>query len=224
MGSKTQIRNSILTHLETFKDAGLAEILVPSPQKISVTQTTTLDELRAFIGDCTRCRLCQGRKKLVFGVGNPKAQLMFIGEGPGADEDEQGEPFVGRAGQLLTKIIQAMGFERKDIYIGNVVKCRPPNNRNPELDEIALCLPFLKQQVAIINPKVIMCLGKFASQTILETQLPISKIRGTFREMDGRLIMPTFHPAYLLRNPEMKRVMWEDCKKVMAKLQELSPR
>lgn len=224
MDSKTQIRNSVITHLETLKDFGVREVLpkpksqATVPASSDLANITDLESLRAFIGDCTRCKLCKTRKNIVFGVGNPQAELMFIGEGPGADEDEQGEPFVGRAGQLLTKIIQAMGFERKDIYIANVVLCRPPDNRNPELDEIAMCMPFLKQRIQIIQPKVIMCLGKFAAQTILDTQIPISRLRGEFREVDGIAVMPTFHPAYLLRNPAMKKPMWEDCKKVMEKL------
>lgn len=224
MDNKTQTRNSVITHLETLKNFGVREVLMKSQPQIAVpvssdlADTSSLEDLRAFIGDCTRCKLCKTRKNIVFGVGNPQAELMFVGEGPGADEDEQGEPFVGRAGQLLTKIIQAMGFERKDVYIGNTVKCRPPENRNPELDELAMCMPFLKQQIQIIKPKVIMCLGKFAAQTILDTQIPISRLRGEFRDVDGIAVMPTFHPAYLLRNPAMKKPMWEDCKKVMEKL------
>lgn len=224
MNNKTQTRNSVLTHLETLKDFGVRDVLIPTRRQNSeqlsadLSETKSLEDLRAFIGDCTRCKLCKTRKNIVFGVGNPHAELMFVGEGPGADEDEQGEPFVGRAGQLLTKIIQAMGFERKNIYIANTVKCRPPENRNPELDELAMCMPFLKQQIQIIKPKVIMCLGKFAAQTVLDTQIPISRLRGEFREVEGIAVMPTFHPAYLLRNPAMKKPMWEDCKKVMEKL------
>lgn len=189
-----------------------------APSPLTPGPCSSLDALRAHIGNCERCRLHSTRKNIVFGVGNPQAELMFVGEGPGHDEDVQGIPFVGRAGQLLTKIIEAMKFKREDVYIANVVKCRPPENRNPELDEIALCMPFLKEQIDLVKPKVIMCLGKFASQTLLETQIPISKLRGNFSERDGVLIMPTFHPAYLLRNPSAKRIMWEDCKKVMERL------
>ncbi len=192
-----------------------------APTDENLQSITTLDSLRTHIGDCTRCKLCKGRTNLVFGVGNPQAKLMFVGEGPGAEEDAQGIPFVGRAGQLLTKIIEGMGLKRDDVYIANVVKCRPPENRNPEPDEITACMPFLKQQIAVIKPKVIMCLGKFAAQTVLDTQVTISKLRGTFQEVNGVAVMPAFHPAYLLRNPSMKRIMWEDCKLVMAKLAEL---
>jgi len=226
---KLHIRNSVLTHLESLQTFGVQDILFPEHGTRNTEHRTkqiftnienipSLDDLRDFIGDCTRCKLCTGRKNLVFGVGNPNADLMFVGEGPGADEDAQGIPFVGRAGQLLTKIIQGMGFQREDVYIANVVKCRPPNNRNPELDEIAMCMPFLKQQIKIIKPKVIMCLGKFAAQTVLDTQISISRLRGNFQEVDGVQVMPAFHPAYLLRNPGMKKLMWEDCKKVMAVL------
>jgi len=174
-----------------------------------------LKELREEIGDCTLCRLCKGRTNLVFGVGNPAARLMFIGEGPGRDEDLKGEPFVGRAGQLLTKIIEAMGYKRSDVYIANVVKCRPPENRNPEPDEIETCIPFLKKQIEAIKPKAIICLGKFAAQSVLSTGEPITRLRGQMGEYEGIPVMPTYHPAYLLRNPDAKKVVWEDVKKVM---------
>ncbi len=174
-----------------------------------------LKELREKIGDCKLCRLCKGRTNLVFGVGNPQAKLVFIGEGPGRDEDIKGEPFVGRAGQLLTKIIEAMGFKRNEVYIANVVKCRPPENRNPEPDEIESCLPFLKEQIAVIGPKAIICLGKFAAQTVLGTVEPITRLRGNMGEYDGIPVMPTYHPAYLLRNPDAKKQVWEDVQKVM---------
>jgi uracil-DNA glycosylase family 4 len=177
-----------------------------------------LANLRAEIGDCTRCKLHSGRTHLVFGVGNPEATLMFIGEGPGADEDLQGEPFVGRAGQLLTQIIKAMGFTREHVYIANVVKCRPPGNRNPEPDEIATCSPFLEAQISAIKPKVIVALGKFAAQTLLATETPISRLRGRFHERGATVVMPTFHPSYLLRNPAAKREVWEDMKMVMERL------
>lgn len=216
------IRASLLTHLKTLHSFGVEHVHVTpvspvpgSPAHPHLEEEKTLENLREQIGDCRRCKLCSGRKNLVFGVGNPNAEIMFVGEGPGADEDEQGIPFVGRAGQLLTKMIQAMGYERKDVYIANVVKCRPPGNRNPEPDEISACLPFLKKQIQIVDPKVIVCLGKFAAQTVLDTQIPISRLRGHFREIDGKRVMPTFHPAYLLRNPGMKRLAWEDLKKVM---------
>lgn len=177
-----------------------------------------LSNLRAEIGDCTRCPLHKGRTHLVFGVGNPKASLMFVGEGPGADEDLKGEPFVGRAGQLLTKMIEAMGLKRPEVYIANVVKCRPPGNRNPEPIEIATCLPYLKRQIEIIQPKVVVALGKFSAQTLLQTEIPITKLRGEFHDYGPVKMMPTYHPAFLLRNPNMKRAVWEDLKKVMAVL------
>jgi len=176
--------------------------------------------IRTDLGDCTRCKLHQGRTNIVFGVGNPEARLMFVGEGPGADEDEQGEPFVGRAGQLLTQIIKAMGFAREDVYIANVVKCRPPGNRNPEPDEIERCAPFLHAQIAAIKPVVIVALGKFAAQTLLQTETPISRLRGQFHRWADVDVMPTFHPSYLLRNPAAKREVWDDMKMVMKRLSE----
>jgi uracil-DNA glycosylase len=177
-----------------------------------------LAAVRADLGDCTRCKLHTGRTNIVFGVGNPAAQLMFVGEGPGADEDLQGEPFVGRAGQLLTQIIKAMGYERQDVYIANVVKCRPPGNRNPEPDEIEQCEPFLIRQIEVIGPRAIVALGKFAAQSLLRTTEPISRLRGRFQTLRGTPVMPTFHPSYLLRNPSAKREVWEDMKQVMALL------
>ena len=165
-------------------------------------EVKTLDELRRAIGDCQRCKLASGRTHLVFGVGNPQAKLMFIGEGPGRDEDLQGEPFVGRAGQLLTDIItKGMGLRREDVYIANVVKCRPPENRNPEPDEVASCEPFLKKQIDLVRPEIIIALGKFAVQTLLQSKVPITKLRGNWHSYHGIKLMPTFHPAYLLRNP-----------------------
>jgi len=178
-----------------------------------------LRAVREEIGDCRRCKLCERRTQIVFGVGNPSAELMFVGEGPGEDEDRKGEPFVGRAGQLLTDIItRGMGLERKDVYIANVVKCRPPGNRNPEPDEIAACQPFLFRQIEAISPKVVVALGKFAAQTLLETTTPISKLRGQWFPFRGRKLMPTFHPSYLLRNPADKKLVWDDVKLVMAEL------
>lgn len=176
------------------------------------------EELREGEGDCRRCKLCQGRTNLVFGVGNPDAHLVFVGEGPGADEDAQGEPFVGKAGQLLNKMIEAMGYAREDVYICNVVKCRPPGNRNPEPDEIEACEPFLKKQLAAIRPQMIVTLGKFAAQCLLRDDAPISRLRGTFRTYEGIQLMPTFHPAYLLRNPAAKREVWADLQLVLKHL------
>jgi DNA polymerase len=183
-------------------------------------QANTLDELRAAIGDCQRCKLCAGRTHIVFGVGNPQARLMFVGEGPGRDEDIQGEPFVGRAGQLLTDIItKGIGIKREDVYICNVVKCRPPENRNPEPDEVAACEPFLKKQIDLVRPEIIIGLGKFAVQTLLKSTVPISKLRGNWHSYHGIKLMPTFHPAYLLRNPADKKLVWEDIKKVIKEMQ-----
>ncbi|HSN15228.1 MAG TPA: uracil-DNA glycosylase, partial [Anaeromyxobacteraceae bacterium] len=159
-----------------------------------------------------------GRTSLVFGVGNPRADLAFVGEGPGADEDREGEPFVGKAGQLLTRMIEAMGYRRQDVYIANVVKCRPPGNRNPEPDEIEACEPFLRGQLAAIAPKVIVALGKFAAQTLLRDTTPISRLRGRWFEYGGIRLMPTFHPAYLLRSPEEKKKAWDDLQLVMKEL------
>ncbi|WP_240356235.1 uracil-DNA glycosylase [Myxococcus eversor] len=175
----------------------------------------TLDQVRRELGDCRRCKLCTGRKNIVFGTGNPRAELVFVGEGPGENEDLQGVPFVGAAGDLLTKMIEAMGFRRDDIYICNVVKCRPPGNRNPEPDEIAACEPFLRAQLAAIQPKVVVALGKFAAQTLLRDSTPITRMRGAWRVYEGIQLMPTFHPAYLLRNPAEKRKAWEDLQAVM---------
>lgn len=176
--------------------------------------------LRAEIGpDCTRCKLGHlGRQQVVFGAGSMTADLMFVGEAPGADEDVQGVPFVGRAGQLLTRMIEAMGLTRDQVYIANVIKCRPPQNRNPEPDEVATCEPFLFRQIDLIRPKVVVALGKFAAQTLLRTETPISKLRGQVHDFRGARLVPTFHPAYLLRSPDKKRETWEDLKKVMTLL------
>ena len=177
----------------------------------------TLDAIREDIGDCTRCKLhTLGRRQVVFGVGNPKADLMFVGEGPGADEDVQGVPFVGRAGQLLTRMIEAMGFNRADVYIANVVKCRPPENRNPDPDEIATCEPFLFRQIEAVQPKVIVALGSFAAKTLLQTQDPISRLRGRVYEYRGAKLVPTFHPSFLLRSPNQKKFAWEDLKTALS--------
>jgi len=177
-----------------------------------------LENLRRELGDCKRCKLCRERDKIVFGAGNPDADLVFVGEGPGADEDHQGEPFVGRAGQLLTKMIEAMGTTRDNVYICNIVKCRPPGNRNPEPDEIAACNPFLAGQIEIIRPKVICALGKPAAQTLLDSDEPIGRLRGSFGQYNGIKVLPTYHPAALLRNAEYKRGSWNDLQMIMAEL------
>jgi DNA polymerase len=180
-----------------------------------------LGDIRADLGDCTRCKLCRaGRRQIVFGVGNPNADLMFVGEAPGHDEDVQGIPFVGRAGQLLTKIIESIGLKRDEVYIANVIKCRPPENRNPEPDEVLACEPFLFRQVEAIRPKVIVALGTFAAQALLKTTDSISRLRGRAYLYGGARLVPTFHPAYLLRSPERKREVWEDMKRVRAMLNE----
>ncbi len=195
-----------------------AVVLRPPAAPAEPIAKRPLDEIRRELGDCQRCKLCSGRTKIVFGSGNPRAELVFVGEGPGEDEDRQGVPFVGQAGQLLTKMIEAMKFTRDDVYICNVVKCRPPDNRNPEPDEIAACEPFLKAQLASLQPKVIVALGKFAAQTLLRDTTAITRLRGQWREYQGVPLMPTFHPAYLLRKPEEKRVAWMDLQEVMKRL------
>ncbi|MBN2358370.1 MAG: uracil-DNA glycosylase [Deltaproteobacteria bacterium] len=177
-----------------------------------------LDSIRAEIGDCTRCQLHRRRHHIVFGQGDPAAELVFVGEGPGEDEDRQGIPFVGKAGELLTRMIGAMGLTRDQVYICNIVKCRPPNNRDPEPDEVAACEPFLRAQLAAIKPRVIVALGRCAAQTLLGVKVPISRLRGKWASYQGIPLMPTFHPAYLLRNAGGKRPVWEDLKEVMHRL------
>ena len=181
-------------------------------------KTMTLEEIREEIGDCTRCQLHEGRTNLVFGDGDPKARLVFVGEGPGRDEDMQGKPFVGRSGQLLTKIIEAMGLTREDVYICNVVKCRPPNNRTPEPDEMSTCEQFLFKQIRTIKPEVIVCLGATAAKSILKTKNSLGSLRGKFHSYSGTKLMVTYHPAALLRNPHFKKPAWEDMQAVMKEL------
>jgi uracil-DNA glycosylase len=204
-------------------DTGHAADAEPAaPVQLFVSAAEALEALRTEIGpDCRLCKLhTLGRKQVVFGVGNPSADLMFVGEAPGADEDIQGEPFVGRAGQLLTKIIEAIGLQRGDVYIANVIKCRPPGNRNPEPDEVERCERFLFRQVDLVKPKVIVALGKFAAQSLLKTNDPITRLRGREFRFRSATLIPTFHPAYLLRNPSSKRDVWEDMKRVRALLTE----
>ena len=209
-----------LEQTSTVSAPDRAKKTVPDPVQVFSGAAEALAAVRADIGDCTRCKLhTLGRRQIVFGVGNPQADLMFVGEAPGADEDVQGEPFVGRAGQLLTKIIEAIGLKREDVYIANVIKCRPPGNRNPEPDEVEQCEPFLFRQIEIIKPTVIVALGKFAAQTLLRTLDPISRLRGRVYDYRGAKLIPTFHPAYLLRNPSSKREVWEDMKVVRSLLQ-----
>jgi len=213
-----KIIGSVKFYIELEREAGIEEFFLKDNLSASGgggSPARDLDSLRLEISQCTSCDLCKTRRNVVFGSGNPKASLIFIGEAPGQEEDIQGLPFVGRAGQLLTKIIEAMDLKRQDVYIANVLKCRPPNNRAPLPTEILACAENVRRQVEMINPKVICALGKFASQTLLKTERPISSLRGIFQEYNGIPVMPTFHPAYLLRNPQDKKLVWEDMKKVM---------
>jgi DNA polymerase len=231
-GGRVPFEVAMAAWLEHLKDMGVEALRLPIPAALPAEPRTTLvpapasaaaalKVIRDDIGDCQRCRLSGGRTHIVFGVGSPAAELMFVGEGPGADEDAQGEPFVGRAGQLLTKIIEAMGMKREQVYIANVVKCRPPGNRLPEEDEIATCIGFLLRQIEAIRPRIIVTLGGLAAQTLLRSSTPISRLRGVFRDLRGTLVMPTFHPAFLLRNPNRKREVWEDMQKVRDRLAEM---
>ena len=217
-------QRSAPAEIEVTVDETLPVAHAGEPIAVSSVAATSAPEvlaaLRAEIGPaCTRCKLhTLGRSQVVFGVGNPSADLMFVGEAPGADEDLQGEPFVGKAGQLLTRIIEAINLKREDVYIANVIKCRPPGNRNPEPDEVAECEPFLFRQIDAVKPKVIVALGKFAAQCLLRSDVPITRLRGKEFAYRDAILIPTFHPAYLLRNPPAKREVWEDMKRVRALL------
>ena len=180
----------------------------------------TLEEIRAELEECRRCALCKGRRNIVFGVGDPHARVVFVGEAPGREEDEKGAPFVGEAGRLLDCILFAMGLRREEVYICNVIKCRPPGNRDPEPEEIEACEPYLKRQLAAIRPQLIVTLGRFAAQSLLRDGSPIGRLRGAWREYEGIPLMPTYHPAYLLRNPVAKREAWEDMKQILKRLRE----
>ena len=218
MDQKTkEIIDSLHSYLEYLSDIGVQ--VLPLPEKKGAH---TLEEVRAELGDCKRCKLHRTRRTIVFGEGNPKATFMIIGEGPGYDEDVQGRPFVGKAGQLLTKIIQSIHLQREDVYITNIVKCRPPQNRNPEPEEIGSCNPFLIQQINSIQPKIICTLGTFATQTLLNTSAKITELRGKFYDLRGIKVFPTYHPAYLLRNPDRKREVWEDMKQILSWLGRLT--
>jgi DNA polymerase len=237
------IRRQLADHLEFYGEIGVAGVsrdpawrrrgsdapqppqpMTPQEPLVQIARSSTeaLAAIRSDIGeDCSRCKLhALGRRQIVFGVGNPDADLMFVGEAPGGDEDIQGIPFVGRAGQLLTKIIEAIGLSRDAVYIANVIKCRPPGNRNPEPDEVETCQPFLFRQIDSVSPRVIVALGTFAAKTLLQTQDPISRLRGRTYDFRGAKLVPTFHPAFLLRSPERKRDVWDDMKKVRALLQD----
>lgn len=216
-------RDELRLVLEFYRNMGLSSIYMDefrdekSGKTVGVEEKTeALEDLREnIIGDCRKCRLHEGRKNIVFGEGNPDCEIMFIGEGPGADEDIQGRPFVGKAGQLLTNLIKKMGSDRNDVYIANIVKCRPPGNRNPLPDEARTCMVFLKRQIEIISPKVIMVLGNVALQNLLGTDMRITKVRGKFHDYNGIKVMPTFHPSYLLRSPKDKWLTWEDAVAVL---------
>jgi DNA polymerase len=206
--------------LRYLKEMGVEDLRRPG---VSATTgpAARLREIREELGDCTRCKLCNGRNQIVFGVGNPRAGMMFVGEGPGADEDAQGEPFVGRAGQKLNDMIRSIGLERKDVYIANIVKCRPPDNRTPEPDEVATCSPFLFAQIEAINPRVLVALGSPAARTLLGTRVGITQLRGNWGSFRGIPVMPTFHPAYLLRayTVENRRSVFEDLKAAKARME-----
>ncbi len=213
------------TATDTSSVVSISQTVAPEAADVLETekparpQTLELTAVREELGECTRCKLCMGRKTIVFGEGNPNAVLVFVGEGPGYEEDQQGRPFVGAAGQLLTDIIvKGMKLRREDVYICNIVKCRPPDNRNPEPDEIEACEPFLIKQFQAIKPKFIVALGNVAVKTLLKTKEGITSLRGRWQTYQGIPLMPTFHPAYLLRNPADKKLVWEDIKKVLAKM------
>lgn len=195
-----------------------AQILESWDENRKTPKVETLEDVGKDLGDCRRCKLCNSRTHIVFGEGNPKARLVFVGEGPGNDEDIQGKPFVGKAGQLLTKIIKAMNLTREHVYICNIIKCRPPRNRTPEPDEIKACLPFLKRQISAVSPDFICALGSVAIRALLDQEIFISRVRGKFFEFKGIKVMPTYHPAYLLRNPTKKRDVWEDVQKIMKEM------
>ena len=234
-GEFQQTVQAVANYLRFCREIGIKEIpvqrvqkektdkkqsaVLPSQISSETSSVQTLSQIRKELGDCTRCKLFETRNSIVFGEGNPNAKLMFIGEGPGRDEDRQGRPFVGRAGQLLTKIIEAMKLKRNDVYICNVVKCRPPQNRNPEPDEVASCEPFLMKQIKSVNPEVIVCLGSVAAGLMLKIdKFRMGNIRGTFREYGDAKLMVTYHPAALLRNSSFKKPVWEDMQLVMKEL------
>lgn len=208
-----EIIADLKSYLEYMRGMGITA-LPASESHTGRVSSPTLEEIRMELGDCRRCKLHRTRRTLVFGEGNKKAKLMIIGEGPGYEEDVQGKPFVGKAGQLLTKILQSIHLQREEVYITNIIKCRPPQNRNPEPDEIQSCYPFLLKQIHAIQPQIICALGTFSAHTLLKTDAKITTLRGRFYEFAGIKVLPTYHPAYLLRNPERKREVWEDMKQI----------
>ncbi|SDL42716.1 DNA polymerase [Geoalkalibacter ferrihydriticus] len=232
-----EITSQVRALLQDWRTLGVQDLIVPArevvpenlpPCPLNVTgvdrggrvlcRQETLEEIHAELDGCRRCPLCKGRSNLVFGVGNPHARVVFVGEAPGREEDEKGEPFVGEAGRLLDRILFAMGLHRNDVYICNVIKCRPPQNRDPHPEEIAACEPYLRRQLAAIAPQVIVALGRFAVQTLVRDQSALGRLRGRWHEYEGIALMPTYHPAYLLRNPAGKREVWEDMKLVLKRL------
>ena len=228
--SPAAIFNAVADTFRLMADSG-TERIDCSPQTLEILDSwsrplptragggrETLEDIQRDLGDCVRCRLAEKRRHIVFGQGDPSARLVFVGEGPGRDEDVRGVPFVGPAGRLLTKIIEAMKLDREQVYICNIVKCRPPNNRNPEPDEIETCIPFLKRQLAAIEPEFVCALGAVAAQSLLETGAPISRLRGRIHEIEGLKVMPTYHPSYLLRNPSAKRDVWSDVQIIMREM------
>ena len=237
MSDAADVRKALASWVGYLGEIGVRELALREPERREPVRhdpvqrepapsdpSAALVALRDEIGDCKRCKLCEQRTNIVFGVGDPKAKLMFVGEGPGADEDAQGEPFVGRAGQKLNEMIRAIGLERKDVYIANIVKCRPPGNRDPEPDEVATCSPFLFRQIESIRPAAIVTLGSPASKTLLDTKAGITSLRGRFGAFRGVPVMPTFHPAYLLRKytPENRRAVFDDLKAARARIDEAS--
>lgn len=215
-----EIVDSVKKYIEIERLATGTDEIALAPQSVSGARGgNALEDLRKRVLSCAGCELCQTRTNVVFGSGSARAKLMFVGEAPGMQEDLQGLPFVGRAGQLLTKIIESIGLKREDVYIANVLKCRPPENRNPLPTEILICEEYLIEQIELIKPRVICALGKFAAQTLLRSQETISRLRGNFYDYHGAKLIPTFHPAYLLRNPNDKRLVWEDMKKIKRELQ-----
>jgi uracil-DNA glycosylase family 4 len=211
-----EIIKDLKTYLDYLKGLGIVTFPLSESglQTMTRSEILTLGDVQKELGDCKRCKLHRTRRTIVFGEGNEKATLMLIGEGPGYDEDVQGRPFVGKAGQLLTKILQSINLPREEVYIANIIKCRPPQNRNPEPEEIQSCYPFLQKQIQAIRPKIICALGTFSAQTLLKTGTKITALRGKLYDLEGIKVIPTYHPAFLLRNPERKREVWEDMKKM----------
>ncbi|MFH1395200.1 MAG: uracil-DNA glycosylase [Candidatus Omnitrophota bacterium] len=218
LNKKKMLVGNLKKVVETEMLSGITEVCVVPVKKRKQNKQITLEGFNKKISKCVKCPLGETRINFVFGEGSPKAKLMFIGEAPGRDEDEQGRPFVGRAGQLLTKIIEAIGLRREDVFIANIIKCRPPQNRNPLPMEIAACSPYLLKQIELIKPKVICALGKFSAQTLLKSETSISRLRGNFYDYHGIKLMPTYHPAYLLRNSSGKKDVWEDMQMIAKEL------